>query len=673
MDSNRRNPNRLEIGLTGVLFLMFAVTVLAGCGPDAAQPTRPSEPPVPSANRIYKFTSDTSHYFSTSHEGKFVASSNLVSEANLNGIPFAFSGWQGEAIASDDPNILYLRYYENAAKDAGLYFVAVHGTNESQFHTPEVCYIGEGWKIEERDFATFSLRGERFETRYALARKDDLEHLILYWYVWPDSTRNITDGMTMLRVSVLVEDTLEQAEQAALDFIRNLSYLDLNAEAEPAMEVPTPVLPQVARAQPKRKSEWSPFKEQALAWLKSQTVPNDIVSQPVQERRHLLISYRVPEDSADYPYVFSKASLYDNALAILAFTMTGEHALAERVIEAASRLLSPDGDLWFSFNTHNAWPNRRDHSGAIIRSGASAWLGYAIVHHLKTRLVDNAGFLKQDQNAMVHLKTAMKIADRVLSRQVLDTADPRYGMITGGEGSYSYRWNEKAQRVEEFFKPGPVAWASVEHNIDIFFFLRDLGRISGNEKYQTAAERLERALVKTAWNPEIGQLNRGQRQDGPDPVLALDCASWGAMFLAAVGEDQKAETALASSRKFFLRSGNKSGHKPYRDLLLYEDAEINALFFPDEPAKNWDAMPLIWPEGTLGVAMAHLKLGQKPQAKALIEAMLDLQDDTGALPYATEDLRYQFSTNPSVAGTAWLVMTVAAYEQERVRDLFWER
>ncbi len=675
MDSNWRNRNRPELRprllgsiLLGCIFLL----AVWGCGV-SEQKNAATAPAAAEVSRIYKFTSDTSHYYSTSHEGKFVASSDLLNAGNLENIPLRFSGWEGEKLVSDDPNILYLRYYESAAQDAGLFFVAVHGTNESQFHTPEVCYIGEGWKVEERDFATLELRDERFEVRYALASRDDMEHLILYWYLWPDSTRNITDGMTMLRVSVMIEDTIEAAEKAAIDFITGLSRLELEQASQPVVAVPTPVLPEVAQAEHTGVSEWTPHKEKALAWLKSQTVPNDIVREPVQERRHLLISYRVPEDSEDYPYVFSKASLYDNALAVLAFSMTGEYGLAERVIEAASRLLTPEGDLWFSFNTHNSWPNARDHSGAIIRSGASAWLGYAIVHYLKTRLVDNPDFLKQDQDALTHLNTAKKIADQLLTRQVLAESDRRFGMITGGEGSYSYRWNETAKRVEEFFTPGSIDWVSIEHNIDIFFFLRDLARLSGNKIYATAAERLQRALIENAWNPAIGQLNRGQRLDGPDPVQALDCASWGAMFLAAVGERAKAETALKSSLKFVSGTGSRRGHKPYRDLLLYEDAAINQLFYPEQPSKNWDDVSLVWPEGSLGVAMAHIKLDQKPEAKALLESMLALQDETGALPYATESLRFQFSTNPSVAGTAWLVMAIAAYEQDRVRDLFWER
>ena len=318
-----------------------------------------------SLSRIYKFTSDTSHYFSTSHEGKFVSNTNYLYKPNLKNIPFSLGAWEGEDLDSNDPNILYHRFYKNPKTYAAIYLMAVHGTNESQFHTPEVCYIGDGWKVNERRYKSISLKGETFQVRYIIAKKEEFSHLILYWYLWPDSRRNITDGLVMLRLSVIIDPSLEDAEKSALDFIQQLADLKLDLDKSEVAESFTPVLPIVDRRKKSVRSEWTPYKEKAVAWLKSQIVPNSIVKEPTQDRRNLLISYKVPKDSEVYRYVFSKASLYDNALAVIAFSMVGEYSLAERIIEASSRILSPDNDLWFTFNTHNSWPNKHDHAGAI--------------------------------------------------------------------------------------------------------------------------------------------------------------------------------------------------------------------------------------------------------------------------------------------------------------------
>jgi hypothetical protein len=591
----------------------------------------------------------------------------------LENLPWHLGDWEGFDLQSDDSNILYHRFYQNTNSGAGVYLMTVYGTNESQFHTPEVCYIGDGWKIDERRFKSITLRDETFQVRYSIAIKDDMEHLVMYWYLWPDSRRNITDGLVMFRVAVSIDTTVEDAEKGALDFIQQLSVLKLDLDKDDeVVETFTPVLPTGDPGEKPVHTEWTPYREKAVAWLKSQVVPNSIVKEPVQDRRNLLISYKVPKNSDVYRYVFSKASLYDNALAVIAFSMIGEYSLAERIIEASSRVLSPDNDLWFSFNTHNSWPNKNDHSGAIVRTGASAWMGYAITFYLKTRLIDNPNLLKQDNEAMNHLKLAQSIADRILLRQITDPADPRYGFFTGGEGRYSYRWNKKANDVEEYFIPGSIKWASIEHNIDIYFLLRDLAVLTGKKKYTSPADTLKQSMVKKSWNEKSGQLNRGHRLDGADTAKALDCASWGSVFLQAVGEDSKALTSLDSTANYFVGSKNHHGYRPYFDELLYEEPEINSLFYPDAPEKSWSDSPMIWTEGSLGVAMAYLKLGKKREATDLIKVIVELQDKEGGLPYATENLRYQFSDNSSVAGTAWLVMVIATLEDENNLRLFWQ-
>ena len=674
MDSNLPKRTGLDWKWVRALCLWFCYA-LTGLGLACSPADNQDEVSIQektSLSKVYKFTSDTSHYFSTSHEGKFVSNTNYLYKPNLEHLPLHLGDWEGWIVQSDDPNILYQRYYENKDSGAGIYLMAVHGTNESQFHTPEVCYIGDGWKVEERRYKSINLRDEVFQVRYSVVKKGDLKHLVMYWYLWPDSRRNITDGLVMLRLSVIIDPSLEDAEQSALDFIQQLADLKLDMDKSEVAEIFTPVLPIVDSGKKPVRTEWTPYKEKAVAWLKSQIVPNSIVKEPAQDRRNLLISYKVPKDSEVYRYVFSKASLYDNALAVIAFSMVGEYRLAERIIEASSRILSPDNDLWFTFNTHNSWPNKNDHSGAIIRSGASAWLGYAITFYLKTRLTDNPNLLQQDNEAMNHLKLAQSIADKILLRQITDPADPRYGFFTGGEGRYSYRWNKENHSIEEYFIPGSIPWASIEHNIDIFFLLRDLAVLTGKKKYASPADILKQSIVKKSWNEKTGQLNRGQRLDGADSAQALDCASWGAVFLQAVGDDIKALASLNSTANYLVRSKNHQGYKPYVDLLLYEDPEINGLFYPDAPEKNWNDLPLIWPEGSLGVAMAYLKMKKNDQAVELIKSMIKLQDKEGGMPYATENLRYQFSRNSSVAGTAWLVMVISALEDENVLKLFWQ-
>jgi hypothetical protein len=132
-----------------------------------------------------------------------------------------------------------------------------------------------------------------------------------------------------------------------------------------------------------------PLKERALEWIHSQIVPNTSVSSPSPDRRNLIISYEVPKSDEAYPYIYSRSSIYDNAVAAIAFLSYNQQSKAGDILEALSRLVNDDGSLFFSYNTHNSWPNQGDHEGAIIRSGALAWVGYATVFYLNQRLTED--------------------------------------------------------------------------------------------------------------------------------------------------------------------------------------------------------------------------------------------------------------------------------------------
>src|SRR6056297_1117759 len=114
----------------------------------------------------------------------------------------------------------------------------------------------------------------------------------------------------------------------------------------------------------------------AVEWLAEQLVPNEAVPDPNPARRNLIISYRIPPDDPVYPYLYGRSFVYDGAVAAIAFTMTGRYREAQRVLLALSRQVRNDGSVWFGLNTQNAWPSDADSDGAVVRSGASAWVGY---------------------------------------------------------------------------------------------------------------------------------------------------------------------------------------------------------------------------------------------------------------------------------------------------------
>ncbi len=418
--------------------------------------------------------------------------------------------------------------------------------------------------------------------------------------------------------------------------------------------------------------------KQAVEWIKGRIVPNTTVSDPDPARRRLLTSYVVPEDDPSYKYIYSRSFIYDDALGAIAMTMTGHYREAERILSAIGRLMQNDGSLWFAYNTANSWPNEGDHEGAIIRTGAIAWVGYAYTFYLETRLQEDESFLSTDILAQEYLKHAEKLAEYVIRRQIRSGSDMRCGLITGGWGLYDVKikTDEKAPDrqipVEEFHKT-EVKWVSMEHNIDIYFFLRDLGILTGKKAYGDAAEMVKQGLMRL-WDEESSQFIRGVKGNQiADSALPLDGASWGALFLNSIGENLKAQKSLNTIEKnFFCEIGDLRGFKPYYSGSIYEDEKVNAFYFHNNPEKQWGELDIVWGEGTLGVAAAYIKAGRKMKALEIIESIMPMQTN-GGFRYASSAVPYQFNNYPSIASTAWFVVAIEMLKSTPSGVLFWTK
>jgi hypothetical protein len=382
---------------------------------------------------------------------------------------------------------------------------------------------------------------------------------------------------------------------------------------------------------------------------------------------------------------YGRTFTYDQALAAITWLMSDHPDRIER----ARRLLaflgsyqnwdSPisgaeNGSFGFSFNNVGRFfvPNgNRDsfYDMDYLRGGATGWAGYSFSFY--QRLTTDLGFEA----------IARRTGDYLLTLQVMDPEDPRYGLLKGGYGA----WNIETWRFQEGYKE----WVSTEHHIDAYFFLRDLGRLTGDSRYQQAASLLLLRIPRM-WNERKGRLDQGIKQDCtfvPNEGDALDASSWGAMFWLAVGDLRRAERSLAFAEANYRSSVNVTleltptqtiqieGYKPYAG-------------WSDAHKLDWSNIDMVWSEGSLGVAMANLKLGQAlasrgderaqefmDKAGHIVDEMIELQslDPLGGVVYSWYDGAEipDFPRAPSVAGTAWLLMVIRALQDPAVGQEFW--
>lgn len=84
------------------------------------------------------------------------------------------------------------------------------------------------------------------------------------------------------------------------------------------------------------------------------------------------------------------------------------------------------------------------------------------------------------------------------------------------------------------------------------------------------------------------------------------------------------------------------------------------------PARTWDRLEAVWPEGSAGVALAALRVGRTARARTILDELEPLRRSDGALPAFTADVPFELDTRPSLAGTAWVELV--RYELARGPD-----
>ena len=419
---------------------------------------------------------------------------------------------------------------------------------------------------------------------------------------------------------------------------------------------------------PEIRAELEGYRDRTVGWLLEQKAPNAIVPEPLPWRRNLVISYRIPENDPAAPYLEGRAYIYDSALAAIAFTMTDRYREAEDVLFALSRQLRDDGSLWFGVNLHNDWPSEEGHGGATVRSGASAWAGYAATYYLRKRLAEDPGFDMTDRINGRILFFAEKTAGHLLALQITDSGDPRYGMVTGGMGTYTLEADESGE-VVSIYGDTQIGWVSTEHNIDAYFLFKDLAELTGDERYRRGFRMVEEGLL-TLWDGDRSQLIQGIKKDGRrDTVLPLDTSSWGSMFFRAAGHTGLAHTALDVTVDRF-RVDSTGRYRPYAGDELYLDDGVSRAYFGD-PDITWNDIDITWPEGALGVAAALIKGDRIDHALEIIRSAAELSVD-GGIRYASLEVPHQFSTYPSAASTGWMVIAVEGLLDPVDGGLFWE-
>lgn len=351
--------------------------------------------------------------------------------------------------------------------------------------------------------------------------------------------------------------------------------------------------------------------------------------------------------------------IYSEAVVVLAYIATGNYAEAKETLkrlalEQYTAENSPDpnyiGGWPFSFDVYFGRIPMQDY----LRNGAICWTIWAfLMYQLKT---GDTYFANTINLALNYL----------LKEQITDMTDNRYGLIPLG-------WNRYAQ-PGYYLDYRRETSCSIEHNVDAWQVFSLAYTVTGDAKYKMAADLVEMALLNKALSSSKNRFYQGVRPTDADNARALDCSSWGGLFLTAIQNHTYHASFVSYIDSTYQVSGNVSiENDPAHFNLWYSLAQTVTGYKPYQYFRS-DQPESVWIEGTLGVIAYLMRTGiasHATKAKGLIDNTIS------ALMYQLSGSHYkgligmtrayngwpwEMSINPSVTNNAWFVVILKAID-----------
>ena len=408
----------------------------------------------------------------------------------------------------------------------------------------------------------------------------------------------------------------------------------------------------------------------------------------------LPLSYVVPTSDPLYvpdpnitisPAIQNRSSIEDCALAIIAFTASGNFKAAARIINEIDAILDdsslrPSGltdALAMSYDTYYGQIDQE-----TVRTGATAWVCYAYCVYMQ---------ISQDYSPALYLE---RMLASLLGLQS-SASDLTKGLFYEGYGTYG----------ASGFVAGLIESTPTEQNISLYFaFMRAAGvlQTSAVQLLKTnlitsaqatslnataasitaAASSISANLVANLYIVPTGSVPghfaKGASASGLDVREALDASgAWAALFCHAIGDDTQAveclkfaiENFLITSQQIVKSSSSNNYNQAYQQLTSFS----GFMPYADSTGGYSGSPASVSQEGTWGVILALLDLYDLPDLQSYLGASFDGIDsflttlitsqrtlrattDDGSLvafSLASRALPYQFEVWPAFGATAW--------------------
>lgn len=319
----------------------------------------------------------------------------------------------------------------------------------------------------------------------------------------------------------------------------------------------------------------------------------------------------------------SQSYVYDQALAIIAFSKHGDQKNAKDLLQGLSNLQRTDGSLYFSYylNGESPYPTEGDKRYA----GAIAWVALsAVTYQHKFKSKEFVGFNSRVLNYLTSQMKPLKVDGKDLQAISFGPSD-----LAGTS------WDESDT-------------AALEHNLDAYAAFDHFAKLNKHAKWKTHAASLKE-FVLAMWDNSRSHFWSGANiKNGivNKQELYLDNQTW---------------TLLALDKTSLKDLNTKDSLTLNCDQFLVEHEGVTG-FMDSKPTRRPASSQFVWSEGTAGQILAmtrHNKIHNEAlackghEAQAFLKNIKKMKKEDGGIGYATTTTNPDFTTSSSVAGTVW--------------------
>jgi hypothetical protein len=197
----------VTVGIVGLLIagaaIVYAPQFLGSLG----------APPALSANDEMTYISDLDFWQRTPRERTVRATAHFDLDHALTDVPLQVGDWVGEEVPETNEEVLILlepeQYVQRLYQDSqgrAIWLSMVGGRNSQPFHAPDICYDADGWQYDLGSHPTQldgggEVYGLWLNARKAMPEGYTAEHVVYYFYLFPNDRRDQGDGIVLYKLT----------------------------------------------------------------------------------------------------------------------------------------------------------------------------------------------------------------------------------------------------------------------------------------------------------------------------------------------------------------------------------------------------------------------------------------------------------------------------------------